>query len=151
MNIDHVDTLSKRRLKMWLKLLDVNRAAESHMREFLRIKHHTTLPRFDVMAALYRSGKRITMSELSRLLLVSNGNATAVMDRLERDKLVKRTVSDTDRRTVYAALTAAGIRQFEVLAVGHEKEVDTLFDTLSESELETLTTLLKRIGKGEKQ
>ena len=151
MNIHHVESLSKRRLKMWLRLLNVNRAAESHMREFLRVKHHTTLPRFDVMAALYRSGKGITMSELSRLLLVSNGNATAVVDRLERDGLVKRTVSDSDRRTVFAALTAAGIRQFEVLAVGHEKEVNTLFDTLTETELETLTTLLKRIGKGEKQ
>ena len=151
MNIQHVETVSKRRLKMWLRLLHVNRAAESHMREFLRVKHHTTLPRFGVMAALYRSGKGITMSELSRLLLVSNGNATAVVDRLERDGLVKRTVSDSDRRTVFAALTAAGIRQFEVLAVGHEKEVNTLFDTLTETELETLTTLLKRIGKGEKQ
>jgi DNA-binding MarR family transcriptional regulator len=151
MNVHQVESLSKRRLKMWLRLLNVNRAAESHMREFLRTNHHTTLPRFDVMAALYRSGKGITMSELSRMLLVSNGNATAVVDRLERDGLVKRTVSDTDRRTVFAALTTAGIRQFEVLAVGHEKEVNTLFDTLSETELDTLTTLLKRIGKGEKQ
>jgi DNA-binding MarR family transcriptional regulator len=150
-NVQHVESLSKRRLKMWLRLLNVNRAAESHMREFLRVRHHTTLPRFDVMAALYRSGKGITMSELSRLLLVSNGNATAVVDRLERDGLVKRTVSDTDRRTVFAALTTAGIRQFEVLAVGHETEVNNLFDMLSETELETLTILLKRIGKGEKQ
>jgi DNA-binding MarR family transcriptional regulator len=147
-NIHHVESLSKRRLKMWLRLLHVNRAAESHMREFLRIKHHTTLPRFDVMAALYRSGKGITMSELSRMLLVSNGNATAVVDRLERDGLVKRTVSETDRRTVFAALTPAGIRQFEVLAVEHEREVNALFDNLSETEVQTLTSLLKRIGKG---
>jgi DNA-binding MarR family transcriptional regulator len=150
-NIHQGESLSKRRLKMWLGLLHVNRAAESHMREFLRIKHHTTLPRFDVMAALYRSGKGITMSELSRMLLVSNGNATAVVDRLERDGLVRRTVSEKDRRTIFAALTAAGIRAFEVLAVEHEHEVNHLFDTLSETELETMTTLLKRIGKGEKQ
>ncbi len=143
-----VEPLSKRRLKMWLRLLHVNRAAESHLREFLRIKHHTTLPRFDVMAALYRSRKSITMSELSRMLLVSNGNATAVVDRLERDGLVKRKASETDRRTIFAALTAAGVRAFEVLAVGHEREVNTLFDNLSETELETLTSLLKRTGKG---
>jgi DNA-binding MarR family transcriptional regulator len=150
MNVHHVESLSKRRLKMWLRLLNVNRAAESHMREFLRVKHHTTLPRFDVMAALYRSHKSITMSELSRMLLVSNGNATAVVDRLERDGLVKRTTSETDRRTIFAALTDAGIRQFELLAVEHEREVNTLFDALSEPELETLTSLLKRISKSEK-
>lgn len=151
MNIHHVESLPKLRLKMWLRLLNVNRAAASHMREFLRVKHHTTLPRFDVMAALYRSGKGITMSELSRMLLVSNGNATAVVDRLERDNLVKRTISDTDRRTVFAALTPAGVRRFEVLAVDHEREVNALFGTLTEPELETMTSLLKRIGKGEKQ
>ena len=150
MNVQQIESLSKRRLKMWLRLLHVNRAAESHMREFLRIRHHTTLPRFDVMAALHRSGKGITMSELSRMLLVSNGNATAVVDRLERDGLVRRTVSDTDRRTIFAALTVAGLRQFEVLAVDHEREVNNLFDALSEPELETLTVLLKRIKKGEK-
>lgn len=150
MNVQHVESLSKRRLKMWLRLLNVNRAAESHMREFLRVKHHTTLPRFDVMAALYRNRKRVTMSELSRMLLVSNGNATAVVDRLERDGLVRRTVSDTDRRTVFAELTPAGFRQFEGLAVEHEQEVNTLFNALSEPELETLTSLLKRLGKSEK-
>lgn len=150
MNVQQIESLSKRRLKMWLGLLHVNRATESHMREYLRVKHQTTLPRFDVMAALHRSRKRITMSELSRMLLVSNGNATAVVDRLERDGLVRRTVSDTDRRTIFAALTVAGLRQFEVLAVDHEREVNNLFDALSEPELETLTVLLKRIKKGEK-
>jgi DNA-binding HxlR family transcriptional regulator len=49
------------------------------------------LPRFDVMAALYRRREGVTMSELSRMLLVSNGNATAVVDRLEADGLVRRT------------------------------------------------------------
>ena len=46
------DNLSKRRLKMWIRLLGVTRVAESHLREFLRVGHATTLPRFDVMAAL---------------------------------------------------------------------------------------------------
>ena len=65
--------LSKRRLKMWIRMLGVTRASESHLREFLRVKHDTTLPRFDVLAALYRRRDGVTMSELSRMLLVSNG------------------------------------------------------------------------------
>ena len=85
------DPLSKRRLKIWIRLLGVTRAAESHLRGFLRVKHDTTLPRFDVMAALYRRREGMTMGELSRVLLVSNGNSTTVVDRLEQDGLVKRT------------------------------------------------------------
>ena len=140
------DALSKRRLKMWIRLLGVTRVAESHLREFLRVGHGTTLPRFDVMAALYRRQGGVTMSELSRMLLVSNGNATTVVDRLENDGLVRRTQSDADRRTVFVALTREGLVQFETLAAEHEHELSRVFGTLSETDLETLTDILKRMG-----
>jgi len=145
------DPLSKRRLKMWIRLLGVARAAEGQLREYLRVAHGTTLPRFDVMAALYRRREGTTMSELSRMLLVSNGNATAVVDRLEKDGLVRRAPSEADRRTVYVSLTAEGLRQFETLAAEHEREVNTLFSDLTEKDVEQLTRLLKRMTKGERQ
>ncbi|ADZ70283.1 MarR family winged helix-turn-helix transcriptional regulator [Polymorphum gilvum] len=141
------DPLSKRRLKMWIRLLGVTRHAEAHLREFLRVNHDTTLPRFDVMAALYRRREPLTMSELSRLLLVSNGNATTVVDRLERDGLVRRVPSETDRRTVHVSLTDEGLRQFEGLAVDHEREVNALFSGLSEADLDAITDILKRMRK----
>ncbi len=135
----------KRRLKAWVRLLAVTRATESELREFLRVKHGTTLPRFDVMAALYRRREGVTMSELSRMLLVSNGNATAVVDRLEADGFVRRSPSDTDRRTVFAALTPEGLAQFEVYAAEHEAEVNRIFGGLTETELDQLSDLLKRM------
>ena len=141
------DPLSKRRLKMWIRLLGVTRAAEGNLREFLRVEHATTLPRFDVMAALYRRRDGVTMSELSRMLLVSNGNATTVVDRLESDGLVARRPSETDRRTVYVALTADGLRSFETLAAGHEAEVARLFAGLSDADVDAMTEILKRAGK----
>ncbi|MDO8326837.1 MAG: MarR family transcriptional regulator [Cypionkella sp.] len=132
---------------MWIRMLGVTRSSESHLREFLRLKHDTTLPRFDVLAALYRRRDGVTMSELSRMLLVSNGNATTVVDRLEKDGLVRRTQSDQDRRTVYVALTPQGLASFEGLANDHEREVDRLFAGLSETDLDQLTDILKRMGK----
>ena len=141
------DALSKRRLKAWIRLLGVTRAAESHLREFLRIKHATTLPRFDVMAALWRRREGVTMSELSRMLLVSNGNATAVVDRLEREGLVRRTPSEKDRRTVHVALTPEGLTRFETLAEGHEAEVNLLFSDLTAADLDMLGDLMRRMGK----
>ncbi len=140
--------LSKRRLKMWIRLLGVTRMAESHLREHLRVKHGTTLPRFDVMAALWRRQGGVTMSELSRMLLVSNGNATTVVDRLEADGLVLRTPSEADRRTVYVALTATGLAAFETLAAGHEAEVAKIFADLPDADVETITDILKRMGAG---
>ena len=140
------DPLSKRRLKMWIRLLGVTRAAEGELREFLRVRHDTTLPRFDVMAALFRRRDGVTMSELSRMLLVSNGNATTVVDRLEKDGLVRRTPSASDRRTVHVALTPEGLTQFEGLAAEHEAEVSRLFAGLSGADLDSLTEILKRMG-----
>ena len=140
------DPLSKRRLKMWIRLLGVTRGAESHLREFLRLDHDTTLPRFDVLAALYRRRDGVTMTELSRMLLVSNGNATTVVDRLESDGYVRRTPSETDRRTVFVALTPPGVTLFERLAEEHEREISRLFGGLSEADLDRLTEILKRMG-----
>ena len=82
------DPLSKRRLRLWIRLLRVTRMTEAQLREFLRVEHGSTLPRFDVMSALQRSRDALTMTDLSRMLLVSNGNTTAVVDRLENDGLV---------------------------------------------------------------
>lgn len=139
------EALSKRRLKLWIRLLGVTRRAESGLRAYLRERHATTLPRFDVLAALYRRREGVTMSELSRLLLVSNGNATAVVDRLEQDGLVRRVPSQTDRRTVFVGLTPQGLTQFERLAAEHEAEVNRVFDALTEGDLDLMTDILKRL------
>lgn len=140
-----MSVLAKRRLRTWIRLLAVTRRTESALREALRGRG-TTLPRFDVMAALHRRREGVTMSELSRMLLVSNGNATAVVDRLEADGLVRRTPSELDRRTVHVALTADGLARFEALAAEHEAQVDRLLSGLSEADLDTLAELLKRMG-----
>lgn len=140
-----MSALSKRRLRAWMRLLGVTRRTEGALRELLR-GHGTTLPRFDVMAALHRRPDGVTMSELSRMLLVSNGNATAVVDRLATEGLCRRTPSESDRRIVYVALTPEGLSRFERLAAEHEAHIDQLFGNLSETDLDTLATLLKRMG-----
>jgi DNA-binding MarR family transcriptional regulator len=136
--------LSKRRLKTWLRLLRLTRTVEARLREHLRLAHDTTLPRFDVMAALHRRREALSMSELSRLLLVSNGNATAVVDRLEKDGLARRTPSETDRRTVHVALTAAGVAAFEAMAASHEAMLDELLAGLSPEDMDALRDILRR-------
>ena len=70
-----------------------------------------------------------------------------MVDRLEKDGLVARRPSETDRRTVFVALTPDGLAQFEGLASEHEAEVNKLFAGLSEADLEALTEILKRMGK----
>jgi DNA-binding MarR family transcriptional regulator len=139
------DPLSKRRLRLWIRLLRVTRMTEAQLREFMRVEHRSTLPRFDVMAALDRSSGDLTMTELSRMLLVSNGNTTTVVDRLEHDGLVTRTPSAADRRVVHVALTDEGRRHFRQLAIDHETQIDSLFSMVSSSDLDALEAVLQRM------
>ena len=139
------ETLSKRRLKLWIRLLRVTRTAEGELREFLRTEHESTLPRFDVLAALHRARTPLTMSELSRQLLVSNGNTTTVVDRLELDGLVTRTPA-ADRRIIHVALTDEGRTHFERLAVDHEAQVNQLFGGLSGADITALEDLLHHMA-----
>jgi DNA-binding MarR family transcriptional regulator len=144
------ESLSKRRLRLWIRLLRITRVTESHLREFLRSQHESTMPRFDVMAALHRADGELTMTELSRRLLVSNGNTTTVIDRLELDGLVQRTPSTADRRIINVALTTAGRRQFAKLAAEHEARVDEIFGDVSAADLDALEALLQRIDPSKK-
>lgn len=139
------ESLSKRRLRLWIRLLLVTRLAEKELSEFVRVEHGTTLPRFDVLAALHRADGPLTMGDLSRQLLVSNGNTTAVVTRLHADGLVHRSPAAGDRRVVMVELTAEGRRHFERLAADHEQRVDTLFAGASAADLDQLDELLHRL------
>jgi DNA-binding MarR family transcriptional regulator len=128
--------LSKQRLRVWLRLLRATRAIESELRERLRVKFGITLPQFDVMAALYRRENGMTMTELSRTLLVSNGNVTGIIDRLVNDRLVARRPAADDRRALLVRLTPKGAAQFATIARVHQEWVDRMLADLGGEEAE---------------
>jgi hypothetical protein len=70
---------AKQKLRLWLRLLVASRAIEIELRRRLRAEFGVTLPKFDVMAALARRPAGMTMTELSRFLMVSNGNITGLV------------------------------------------------------------------------
>ena len=140
------DPICKRRLRLWIRMLGVTRSVEAGLRDYLRREHGTTLPRFDVMAALWRRAAPMPMGELSRVLLVSNGNATDVVSRLEAEGLVVRTPCNRDRRTVRVALTDTGRVAFESMAAGHERELNRLLGALDEGDLDRMRDGLRKVG-----
>ncbi|MXX91574.1 MAG: MarR family transcriptional regulator [Boseongicola sp. SB0673_bin_14] len=141
-----VEPASKTRLRLWLKLLKVTSQTEAALRRRLRDDHGTTLPRFDVMAALARYPKGIKMSELSSYLRVSNGNVTGIVDRLTKEGLALRVAVEGDRRSQLARLTPMGAVAFKDLATRHEAWIDGQLGGLSEEEAETVLAILSRVG-----
>ncbi|HET9174758.1 MAG TPA: MarR family transcriptional regulator [Pseudolabrys sp.] len=144
---------SKQRLRLWLRLLRSSRAIEARLRERLRTKFAITLPQFDVMATLARYENGITMTELSRHLMVSNGNVTGIIDRLAAEKLVLRQAPATDRRSYIVRLTPKGLSQFSAIAKAHEDWVDELLVDIDAAEAEAiiqqLDGLVRSVRSGE--
>ncbi|MFY0991053.1 MarR family winged helix-turn-helix transcriptional regulator [Halomonas sp. C05BenzN] len=137
--------LSKERLRLWLRLLRVTRQVESELRERLRLEFDSTLPRFDVLAALFREREGLKMNELSRRLRVSNGNVTGIVERLVDDGLVTRIAIEGDRRATLVRLTEAGRRAFAEMAVAHEGWVNALLDGVTEADAHHIGELLHRL------
>lgn len=129
-------------VRLWLRLLSCTMAIEKSAQRLLA-EHGTTLPRFDVMAALYRRPEGMLMSEISRFLMVSNGNVTGIVDRLVSDGFVVRAQRNGDRRTSFVSLTRKGLHAFEDMAAAHEQWVDELLAKVSAREAQQLSDKLK--------
>jgi DNA-binding MarR family transcriptional regulator len=129
---------SKQSLRLWLRLLACENLVEQHVRAQLRTRFEITLPQFDVLAELENAGEALTMSQLSDKLMVSNGNVTGVVDRLERDGHVRRERSATDRRVQFIALTDRGIESFREMADAHEHWITKLFGQLKSTDIKSL-------------
>jgi DNA-binding MarR family transcriptional regulator len=134
---------SKARLRLWIRLLRASRLIEGVARERLKAQFGATLPRFDVMAALYRKPDGMLMSEISRFLMVSNGNVTGIVDRLVGDGLVARSQRNGDRRTSFISLTRKGRAAFAEMAAAHESWVDELLSGVTARDAIELSAKLK--------
>lgn len=139
------EALSKSRLRLWLKLLKVSRHIEGNIRENLKAEFSTTLPRFDVMAALSRFPNGMKMSELSGELKVSNGNVTGIVDRLLQDGFIIREPVPGDRRALVVHLTKRGKQEFERQAACHEQWIDELLANMDIGTIETMISSLEAV------
>lgn len=138
------EPLSKSRLRLWLKLLKTSGLIEEELRRRMRAELGTTLPRFDVMSALHRYRDGMKMSELSRVLMVSNGNVTGIVDRLAEDGLALRVPVPGDRRAAMVRLTRRGVEEFERQARAHEAWVHAALGRLGPEDSARMAGLLER-------
>jgi DNA-binding MarR family transcriptional regulator len=140
------DTHAKNALRAWIRLTKCAKRIEAHVNRRFAEAHGTSLARFDVLANLERcAGHAASTTELSRLLLASQGNITRLLDRMEQDRLVRRRPSAKDGRVSEVQMTRAGEALFARLAADHESWTAGLFGDLDNAELKQLTRLLGRL------
>ena len=135
----------KNELRLWLRLLTCTNLLEGEIRRRLREEFATTLPRFDLLAQLERAPQGMTLGEVSRRMMVSNGNITGLVERLVESGHLDRWPLPTDRRVQVIALTAEGRAEFERMARAHEDWIAEMFAGLEPGEIDTLLGLLGRL------
>ena len=140
---------AKASLRTWLRLLACTNLVERDVRGRLRDQFDTTLPRFDVLAQLDAAAREprseLTMSELSRRLMVTNGNLTSLVERLVQEGLVRRETAPSDRRTQFVRITPAGKRALDAMTPEHQRWIESLFADLTSSERTQLYDLLGKL------
>jgi DNA-binding MarR family transcriptional regulator len=110
----------KPELRLWLRMLSTTKLVSQEIRRRLRNEFGATLPQFDLLAQLHREKDGLRLGELSKRTMVTNGNVTGLVERLEADGMVIRETPDGDRRVTVARLTEQGERAFVAMAEAHE-------------------------------
>jgi len=133
-----------RSLRLWIALarcyVTFSRAVACKVAEY-----DLTAPQFGILEALLHLGP-LSLGELADKLLVTGGNVTYVMDRLEAQGLVTRKRSGEDRRVVKAHLTSKGRARVEAVFPQHTEFIAELTNALDPEEQKTLRALLKKLG-----
>jgi DNA-binding MarR family transcriptional regulator len=132
-------------IKIWLRMLTCANLIEADIRSGLRAEFESTLPRFDLLAQLERTPEGLLMNELSKRLMVTSGNVTALADQLESEGFIERIAVPNDRRATKINLTEPGRRKFNQMAVVHEQWVAQMFSSLNRAEQEQLHSLLAKL------
>ncbi|WP_239018079.1 MarR family winged helix-turn-helix transcriptional regulator [Sphingomonas flavalba] len=129
-------------VRVWLRMLSCTTTIEKRLRRRFSERFGTTLPRFDVLAALEREADGLSMGELSKRLLVSNGNVTALVRQLEKAGYITSRPAPDDRRSWIVSLTETGRAHFTEMAAAHHASIKSMLAGVSREELAALYRLL---------
>ena len=110
-------------------------------------EHGLSMIEFEVLIRLARSpDHRLRMTELAGQVALTTSGITRVVDRLERDQLVRRQACPSDRRGSWAVLTRTGLTRLASALPGHLGLLERHFTGRFEAEeLDLIVTRLRDI------
>ncbi|MDB5341914.1 MAG: regulatory protein MarR [Schlesneria sp.] len=125
-----------------------------HAANFVRQRLNEFLERFELtegryltLEALSRAGTRgLSQSDVAEYLVQSESNVSSLIDRLQRDGLVDRNWSVTDRRKRVLLLTEAGQQLIDRVNVARPRWEESLLSKVGPEERISLLEGLRLIG-----
>lgn len=141
--------LSGLELGAWRGFLRAHAALVKALDAELELAHRLPLVSYEVLIALREApGQRLRMAELAERALLSRSGMTRLVDRLERDGLLRRDTCCSDARGCYAVISPAGEALLEQARPTHLAGVRARFlEHLSDDELACLASIWERVGE----
>lgn len=118
----------------------VNAHADRHIR-----RQGLNRTEFGVLELLYHKGRQ-PLQQIGEKILMTSGNITYVVDKLEQKQLVVRVGCPEDRRVWYAEITDEGKTWMEQTFPEHIKVIEEAVEGLTPEERQTAAALLKKLG-----
>jgi DNA-binding MarR family transcriptional regulator len=135
----------KDEVRLWLRLLTCTTLIEGEIRKRLADEFGTTLPRFDLFAQLESTPSGMTLGDLSRRMMVTNGNVTGLVERLVESGHIERASPPNDRRVQIVKLTPKGRASYARMAKAHENWIVEIFGQTSQKDIKELLRRLKQL------
>jgi DNA-binding MarR family transcriptional regulator len=139
--------LTDEELAAWKGMLRAHASLVRTLDAELARNHDLPLSSYEVLLYLNDAdGGRMRMSDLADSVLLSRSGLTRLVDRLERDGLLKRERCESDQRGLFAEITADGRRVFAAARQTHLDGVRRLFlDRFERDELKALGAFWKKL------
>lgn len=132
-------------VRVWLRLLACSTLVLARLRHNLRVEFGLTLPVFDILVQIDRPPRGPTMGELSKRLMVSKGNVTDLVERLERKGLVARRTDADDGRVQHVFLSARAKTLLDRVIPAHDAWIREAMQSLDRDSLGGLERGLGRL------
>jgi DNA-binding MarR family transcriptional regulator len=136
--------LSPHQMLAWRRFLLAHARVTRQLESDLVEERRLPLASYDVLVQLVEAPEhRLRMSELAERVLLSRSGLTRLVDRLEREGLVRREACDSDARGLFTVLTDDGLRRLRGATPVHLRGIsDYAVGRLDEDEAATLAELL---------
>jgi DNA-binding MarR family transcriptional regulator len=115
-------------LSAWRALLNVHARVTARVESALAEAGFPPLSWYDVLWPLHRApGRRLRVGALAEQVTLSRTGLTRLLDRVERDGLIRREPAPEDRRGSYVVITAAGSAVLRKMWPVYERALDDAF------------------------
>ena len=132
--------------RAWSLFLSAHARALRAVETRLKAAAQPPLAWYDVLWELERAGGRLRIGELGERLVIEPYNMTRLVDRLQKEKLIKREQAEGDGRGALVAATVKGMEVRRKMWPHYRKAIEESFaDSLGDKDAEAVARAMKRV------